>query len=290
MDPVFIALIAQVVVGGLLLGAVYALTACGLNLVFGVMNVVNFAHGELMMLGAFITYWLFAWHVVGPITSLLISMPLLFLVGLLTQKYLLERIARASDLSTLLLTFGLSLFLANSGLFLWSANFRSVPYLSGAVRIAGIALPRSRLAAAVIALVITAAVFGFLRTHRLGKAIRATSQNADSALACGIDVRKVRLLTFGLGAAMAGAAGSLISTMYAFNPEVGQIFVLRAFAIVILGGLGSFIGAFCGGLILGIAEALAALFTTAQLAEAVSYIIMILVLLVKPAGLLGFRQ
>lgn len=290
MDAALLAVVAQVCAGGALLGAVYALTACGLNLVFGVMNVVNFAHGELMMLGAFVTYWLFAERLLGPVGSLAVSMPLLFLLGVLTQKYLLERLGRATEFGSLLLTFGLSLFLANGGLALWSANFRSVPYLSGAVKVAGLALPRSRLLAAVIALVITGAVFAFLRAHRFGKAIRATAQNSDSALACGIDVQQVRLVTFGLGAAMAGAAGSLISTMYAFNPEIGQVFVLKAFAIVILGGLGSFVGAFCGGLLLGVAEALAAFFTTAQLAEAVSYLIMILVLLVKPAGLLGFRE
>jgi branched-chain amino acid transport system permease protein len=290
VDLPLLAVVAQVCAGGALLGAVYALTACGLNLVFGVMNVVNFAHGELMMLGAFVTYWLFAERLLGPVGSLAVSMPLLFLLGVLTQKYLLERLGRATEFGSLLLTFGLSLFLASGGLALWSANFRSVPYLSGAVKVAGLALPRSRLLAAVIALVITGVVFAFLRAHRFGKAIRATAQNSDSALACGIDVQQVRRVTFGLGAAMAGAAGSLISTMYAFNPEIGQVFVLKAFAIVILGGLGSFVGAFCGGLLLGVAEALAAFFTTAQLAEAVSYLIMILVLLVKPAGLLGFRE
>jgi branched-chain amino acid transport system permease protein len=285
-----VAVLAQVCAGGLLLGAVYALTACGLNLVFGVMTVVNFAHGELMMLGAFVTYWLFAQHLLGPVWSLAVSMPLLFLLGVLTQKYLLEPLGRATEFGSLLLTFGLSLFLANGGLALWSANFRSVPYLSGAIKVAGLALPRSRVVAAVAAVVITGAVFAFLRTHRFGKAIRATAQNADSALACGIDVRHVRLVTFGLGAAMAGAAGSLVSTMYAFNPEIGQVFVLKAFCIVILGGLGSFAGAFYGSLLLGVAEALAAFFTTAQLAEAVSYLILIFVLLVKPAGLLGLRE
>lgn len=290
MEGVLVPLFAQVSAGGILLGAVYALTACGLNLVFGVMGVVNLAHGELMMLGAFITFWLFTWNLMGPVVSVVVSMPILFLAGLGIQKCLLERIVRASDLSSLLLTFGLSLFFMNSGLFLWSANFRSVPYFSGAVKLAGLALPRARLVAAVIALFITATVFVFLRASRVGKAIRATSQNADSALACGIDVRKIRLLTFGLGAAMAGAAGSLMSTMYAFNPEVGQVFVLRAFAVIILGGLGSFIGAFFGGLILGITEALAALMTTAQLSEAVSYLILILVLLVRPTGLLGFKE
>lgn len=290
MTEDFALLVAQVVISGLLVGLLYSLMACGLNLVFGVMGIINMAHGELLMLGAFLTYWLFTWHILGAIPSLLFSMPLLFFVGLGIQKYLLERVARGSELSSLLLTYGLSVFVVNSGLFLWSSNFRSVPYFSGSVKLAGLAFPQARLAAGAMAIIITAAVFAFLRMNRVGKAIRATAQNAASARACGINVRRMRLLVFGLGAAMAGAAGSLMSTMYAFNPDVGQLFILKTFAIVILGGLGNFVGAFFGALILGVGEALAAFVMTARLSEAVSYLILILVLLIRPTGLLGFKE
>jgi branched-chain amino acid transport system permease protein len=290
VDPVLVLILAQVVVGGILQGTLYSLTACGLNLVFGVMGVINFAHGELMMLGAFVTFWLFALKVMGPIPSVLVSMLLLFLLGAAVQRSLLERVSKSTEVGPLLLTFGLSLFFINVGLFLWSSDFRSVPYFSGSVRLAGLALSRSKLMVAGLALTITAAVFLLLRMSRTGKAIRATAQNPAAALACGIDVRRIRLLTFGIGAAMAGAAGSLMSTIYAFNPEVGQLFIMKAFAVVIMGGLGHFAGAFFGGLILGVAEALAAFFTTAQLAEAVSYVILVLVLLIRPSGLLGVRE
>ncbi len=290
MDPILIPLLAQVVVSGLLQGSLYSLSACGLNLVFGILGVINFAHGELMILGAFVTFWLFALHIMGPIPSVLVSMALLFAFGAATQRYLLERISRSTELGPLLMTFGLSLFLVNVGLLVWSSDFRSVPYFSGSIRLFGLALPRSKLAAGALALAVTAGVYVFLRFSRTGKAIRATTENAPTAMACGIDVRRIRVLTFGLGAAMAGAAGSLVSTIYAFNPETGQLFILKAFAVVIMGGLGQFAGAFIGGLILGMVEALAAFFTTAQLAEAVSYLILVLVLLVRPSGLLGFKS
>jgi branched-chain amino acid transport system permease protein len=289
MDPILIPVLAQVVVSGLLQGTLYSLSACGLNLVFGVMGVINFAHGELMMLGAFVTFWLFATNIMDPVPSVLVSMALLFLLGALTQRFLLERISRSTELGPLLMTFGLSLLLVNAGLLAWSSDFRSVPYFSGSLRLLGLALPRSKLAAAGLAVLVTVAVYLFLRTSRTGKAIRATAENAPTALACGIDVRRIRILTFGLGAAMAGAAGSLVSTIYAFNPETGQLFILKAFAVVILGGLGQFAGAFVGGILLGMAEALAAFFTTAQQAEAVSYLILILVLLLRPSGLLGVK-
>lgn len=290
MDPVLALILAQVVVGGVLQGTLYSLIACGLNLIFGVMRVINFAHGELVMLGAFITFWLFALNVMSPIPSVLVSMVGLFVLGAALQGWLLERISKATEFGPLLLTFGLSLFFVNLGLFLWSSDYRSIPYFSGSFRIAGLALSRSKVLAGALALAITAAVYLFLRASRTGKAIRATAQNAPTALACGIDVRRIRLLTFGIGAAMAGAAGSLTSTIYAFNPEVGQLFILKAFAVVIMGGLGHFGGAVLGGLILGVAEALASFFTTAQLAEAVSYVILALVLLIRPSGLLGVRE
>ena len=284
LDPT---LLLQTALSGILLGAVYALLAGGLNLIFGVMRIINVAHADLMMLGAYNTYWLFSLWGMNPLLSLAVSMPVLFAVGWGLQKFLVSRVARAGELTSLLLTFGISIVLVNTALYVWSGDFRSVAYLSGSILVGPLALSRVRLVAFAVALAITLAVYLFLKWHPWGRAIRATSQHADLALACGIDVDTVRLGTFGLAASLAGAAGSLISMMYSIYPEMGAFFLLKAFAIIILGGRGSFPGAFLGAIILGVIESFAALWTTATHAEAAAYVTLILMLLLKPSGLLG---
>ncbi len=280
----------QVLVSGALLGAVYALLAIGLNLIFGVMRVINIAHGELLMLGSYITFWLFTLWGVNPLVSLLVAAAGLFVLGVGLQLGLVERVVGQPLLSSLLLTFGLSSFLSGLALNLWTANYRSVPAFGGSVEVAGLALSLPRLIAFGVALAITVAVFLFLGSARIGKAIRATSQNAEVALVCGIDVARIRLLTFGLGAAMAAAAGSLFAVIYTVYPEMGRTYLMKAFAIIVLGGLGSFGGAFLGALALGVAEALAAFVWNTQLAEAVAYVLFIGVLLARPSGLFGVRD
>jgi branched-chain amino acid transport system permease protein len=280
----------QVVISGVLLGAVYALLAIGLNLIFGVMRVINVAHGDLMMLGAYGTYWLFTLWGVNPIVSLVIVLPLMCALGVLLQRTLIDRVVGQPLLISLLLTFGLSTFLTGAALNLWTSNYRSVAAYSGSIQLAGLALSIPRLIAFVVALAITGVVWYFLRSARLGKAVRATSQNADVALVCGIDVARIRLLTFGLGTALAGAAGSLLAIIYAVYPEMGRAFLMKAFAIIVLGGLGSFGGAFLGALALGVAETLAAYAWNTQIAEAVAYAIFIGVLFVRPSGLFGVRE
>jgi branched-chain amino acid transport system permease protein len=290
MDSEYAFAIVQIIISGLLVGAVYALTACGLNLIFGVMSIMNMAHGELLMLGAFTTYGLFSFGLLSPIASLFVSIPLLFLFGVLLQRFLFERMVSESPFPTLLMSFGLSILIVSTGLLAWSANYRSIPYFSGSIMLGELALPRARLVTAAIAVALTAAAFLFLRSTKIGKAVRATAQNAMAARACGIDVRRVRMIAFGLGAAMAGAAGTLISMNFAFNPDVGQVFVLKCFAIVILGGLGSFPGAFIGALILGVVEGLTGFVFTSQVSEIASYLLIISVLLLRPTGILGLRR
>jgi len=273
-----------------LLGAVYALLAIGLNLIFGVMRVINVAHGDLMMLGAYGTFWLFSLWGVNPLVSLVIVMPLMFALGALLQRSLIDRVVGQPLLISLLLTFGLSTFLTGAALNLWTSNYRSVPAFSGSIQVAELAFSIPRVIAFVVALAITGLVWYFLRSARLGKAVRATSQNAEVALVCGIDVGRIRLLTFGLGTALAGAAGSLLAIIYAVYPEMGRVFLMKAFAIIVLGGLGSFGGAFLGALVLGVAETLAAYAWNTQIAEAVAYAIFIGVLFVRPSGLFGVRE
>jgi branched-chain amino acid transport system permease protein len=282
--------LAQVAVSGILLGGVYALLAGGLNLIFGVMRVINLAHGELLMLGAFTTYWLFARAGLNPLLSLLVTLPLLFLLGAVVQRFLVARVVRRPLLISLLLTFGLSLSLTGLAQQLWTNDYRSVPYLSGSIDLAGLALSRPRLVAFAVALVLSGAAYAFLRWGRWGRAMRATAQNADAALVCGVDVDRARLIAFALGAALAGAAGTLAAFMYTVYPEMGRTFMLKAFAVIVLGGMGSFPGALLGALLLGLVEAYAAYFTTTQIAEAVIYLILVLALLLRPSGLFGLRE
>jgi branched-chain amino acid transport system permease protein len=206
------------------------------------------------------------------------------------ERGLIERTVNQPLLSSLLLTFGLSTFLMGTALYFWTADFRSVPYLTGSVDIAGLNLSKTRLVSFAIALAVTAATYAFLRYSTFGKAIRATSQHAEVAQVCGINVGRVRLFTFGLGTAMAAVAGSLIAMIFTISPEMGRMFLGRAFAIVVLGGLGSFVGAFVGSLLLGVAETLAAYYTNTQWAEGVSYAVLVLVLVIRPSGLFGRRE
>jgi branched-chain amino acid transport system permease protein len=279
----------QVVVSGLLLGGVYALLATGLNLIFGVMRVINLAHGELLMLGAYGTFFFYDRTGLNPLLAIPLVAVALFAIGLLLQRFLVERIVGQPLLSSLLLTFGLSTLLTGIALNLWTANFRSVAYepLTGSLEVAGLSISRSRLVAFVIALAVTGATYLFLRRTTWGKAIRATAQNAEVAQVCGIDVRRVRLISFGLGAAMAAVAGTLVAVIFTVSPEMGRMFIGRAFAIIVLGGLGSFTGAFLGALILGVTETTTAYWTSTQLSEAVAYAVLVAVLLIRPSGFFG---
>lgn len=279
----------QVVVSGLLVGGLYALVALGLSLVFGVMRVINVAHGTFVMLGAYVTYWLFALLGMNPFLSVLVSVPVLFLFGAALQRLFVFRVVRAPELSSLLLTFGMSIVIANVAMLAWSADYRSVEFLTGSFVLGDIAVSKPRLISFLTALAITALAFVFLHRTRTGKAIRATSQHREVAQVCGINVQRIDLITFGLGAGLAGAGGSLVSVMFAVYPEMGQVYVFKSFLVIVLGGAGNYPGAFFGGLLLGVVEGLASLFLTAQLSEVVAYLLLVVVLLLRPQGLLGGR-
>jgi branched-chain amino acid transport system permease protein len=283
------AMVGQVVISGLLAGSIYAMVALGLGLIFGVMRVLNVAHGPLMMLGAYITFWLFQRFGLNPYLSILLSMPLLFLVGLALQRFLVRRVVDAPELSSLLLTFGVSIALVNLAQLAFTSDLRSVEYLTGSFLVGPFALSKPRLAACTFAIVITAASFVFLRATRLGKAIRAVSQSREVAQVCGIDVQRIHLLAFGLGSALAAAGGSLVAVMVAIQPEMGQVYTFKSFLVIVLGGAGNYPGALLGGLLLGLVEQLSSLFLTAQVNEAVAYVLLVLVLLIRPTGLLKGR-
>jgi branched-chain amino acid transport system permease protein len=283
------AMVGQVVISGLLAGSIYAMVALGLGLIFGVMRVLNVAHGPLMMLGAYTTFWLFQRFGLNPYLSILLSMPLLFLVGLALQRFLVRRVVDAPELSSLLLTFGVSIALVNVAQLAFTSDLRSVEYLTGSFLVGPFALSKPRLAACAFAIAITVASFVFLRATRLGKAIRAVSQSREVAQVCGIDVQRIHLLAFGLGSALAAAGGSLVAVMVAIQPEMGQVYTFKSFLVIVLGGAGNYPGALLGGLLLGLVEQLSSLFLTAQVNEAVAYVLLVLVLLIRPTGLLKGR-
>ena len=282
-------MLLQGIVSGLLAGGVYAMIALGMALIFGVMRVINVTHGTLLMLGGYVTYWLFAIFGLNPFFSLLISFPLLFLVGLLLQRFFVSRVVGAPELSSLILTFGLSIFITNMAVLFWTSDYRSVEFLTGSFLLGPIALSKPRLVTFGFALLITLGAFLFLGKTKTGKAIRATSQHRELAQVCGINVRRIDLITFGLAAGLAGAGGSLISMMYSIFPEMGRAYVFKSFLVIVLGGAGNYPGAFLGGLLLGVVEGLTSLLLTAQLSEVVAYVLLVLVLLIRPTGLLGGR-
>ena len=283
-------MLGQVIVSGLLAGALYAMVALGLGLIFGVMRVLNVAHGPLLMLGAYITYFLFITAGLNPYLSLLVSMPVLFLIGVALQHFLVRRVVDAPELSSLLLTFGISIALVNFAQLAFTSDLRSVEFITGSFLIGPFAFSKSRVIACLFAAAITALAFLFLQKTRLGKAIRAVSQSREVAQICGINVHQIHLLAFGLASALAAAGGSLMTVMIAIQPEMGAVYTFKSFLVIVLGGAGNYPGALLGGLLLGLVEQLASLFLTTQVNEAVAYVLLVLVLLLRPTGLLGGRS
>jgi branched-chain amino acid transport system permease protein len=283
------AMIGQVVISGLLAGSLYSMVALGLGLIFGVMRVLNVAHGPILMLGAYTTFWLFHWFGLNPYLSLLVSMPALFLVGLLLQRTLVRRVVDAPELSSLLLTFGVSIALVNLAQLAFTSNLRSVEFLTGSFVLGPLAFSKSRLIACGFAFLITIGAFVFLQKTRLGKALRAVSQSREVAQVCGINVQRIHMVAFGIASALAAAGGSLVAVMVAIQPEMGGIYTFKSFLVIVLGGAGNYPGALLGGLLLGLIEQLSSLFLTTQINEAVAYVLLVLILLIRPTGLLKGR-
>jgi branched-chain amino acid transport system permease protein len=282
-------MIGQVVISGLLAGSLYAMVALGLGLIFGVMRVLNVAHGPLLMLGAYTTFGLFHWLGLNPYVSLVVSMPLLFVVGVVLQRGLVRRVVDAPELSSLLLTFGAAIGLVNLAQLAFTSDLRSVEYLTGSFLLGPFAFSKSRVIACGFAVVITTAAFLFLEKTRLGKAIRAVSQSREVAQVCGINVQRIHMIAFGIASALAAAGGSLVAVMVAIQPDMGGVYTFKSFLVIVLGGAGNYPGALLGGLLLGLVEQLASLFLTAQVNEAVAYVLLVLVLLIRPTGLLKGR-
>jgi branched-chain amino acid transport system permease protein len=282
----------QNAINGLLIGGTYATVAVGFSLVWGILNVINIAHGALVMLGAYVTYWLFTLYHVDPLLSLPLTGALLFALGYPLQRVVINQVVRASFFITFLLTFGLELLITNLALAAWTADIRSVTtsYSGWSVALGPIALPAVRVLSLGIALLTTAALHLIMTRTRLGSAIRATASDHEAARLMGIPIAHVYALTFAIAAATAGIAGGLISLSFPIFPAMGVGYTLVAFVTCVLGGLGSVPGALLGGLILGLLQTYAAWWLGPNFDNIIAFSVLILVLIVRPAGLLGRAQ
>ncbi|HET9490078.1 MAG TPA: branched-chain amino acid ABC transporter permease [Methylomirabilota bacterium] len=293
LDEFWLANLATVVVGGFMQGGVYAMFAVGLTLIFGVMRIINAAHGEMVMMGAYLTWVSFFYLGVDPLLSMLFTLPIAFLFGVAVQKVLLNAAVGAPELTGLLITFGLGLTIIYTVELIFTTDFRTIPYAPETVQLtSGIAVGQNRVISFAMALVISVGVYLFLKLSRLGKAVRATALNAEVAMVCGINVRRIYLVTTGLAAALAVAGGALVSIQFGFNPETGVLYTLQAFAIIILGGRGHYLGALIGGFMLAILENLVSLMVPngTAMVELAAYSLMIFVLLIRPGGLMGVKE
>ena len=293
----------QAIVTGLLIGGVFGLVAMGLTLIFGVLDIINFAHGALLTIGMYITFVLFDRFGIDPYLAILVTVPALFLIGAVIHRTIIHPARNAPAHNQLLLTLGLALFIENLMLVIFSATPRSIRLDYGRglteigplaidfpIHIAGTTITLTKLAAFVFAVVLATLLYLLLNRTTLGKAIRATAQNKDGARLVGISTDRISLITFGLGVACVGAAAALVLPFLAVDPLIGNTFNITAFVIVVLGGMGSIPGALLGGLIIGLTQELGVVFAPSSTKLLGVFFVFILVLLLRPQGLLGKKE
>jgi branched-chain amino acid transport system permease protein len=279
----------QSLMSGILIGGVYALIGIGLTIIFGVMRVINFAHGDILMVGMYLTYILFSLFGVDPFVSIALTIPLMFLFGGVLQKIFINRVLGALPQNQILLTIGLGLIMSNTVMLIFTSDYKilTTSYSSSSVNLAGVSVSLPLAISFVITAAITALLYWFLIKTDTGQAIRATAQDREAAQLMGINVKRMSIIAFGIGAALAGTAGALISPTYYIFPQVGSTFTLKAFVITVLGGMGSIVGATLGGIIIGVAESMGAVYISSGWKDVVVFVLFLLVLLFKPAGLMG---
>jgi len=295
-----IELFLQVVIAGILIGGLYSVIGLGMSLIMGVMRIINLAHGDLMMVAMYITYFAFTLLRIDPYVSLLIVIPAMFVLGALIQRYLINAVMYVDSIlpqNQVLLTVGIGMVLSNLALVAFSANYRSVPVsyagktLYWDIAIGGETISLSfnvpLLVAFAIAIALTMGLFVLLMRTDVGRMIRATAQDRDAAALMGVNTRRITIITFGLGSALVGAAGALLVPIYYLFPSIGGPFTSKAFIITVLGGLGNTAGAILGGLVLGVAESLGSAYISLGYKDAFGFVMFVLVLIFLPKGLLG---
>jgi branched-chain amino acid transport system permease protein len=288
--------VMQNLVIGILLGALYGLAAVGIAMVFGVTKFLNVAHGELLMFGGYAAFWLFKLFNIDPFLSLPLTILFLLLIGMVLYKLLFVRMVKMTEeekiKNTMLVGFGLTLILQNIALNLWTANDRGVTtsYATESLVWLGVRFPYVRLAGLVISLVCLFALQQFLRRTYIGKAIRATAEDWEAASLVGIDVQKVYMLSFLLGTALAGVAGTLVLVSYSVSPSIGLHWTLKSLIVMVLGGVGNFMGTFVGGILLGATESATAFFISGNYREVVGLVFFLVILIFRPQGLFGAKE
>jgi branched-chain amino acid transport system permease protein len=284
-----VTLFGQILANGILLGGLYGLMALGMGLVWGVLNIVNLAHGAFIMLGGYAVYFLFTLAGIDPFLALPIAMVGMFCFGYLLQKFVLNLIVRSALLNTLLITFGFDVVFVYMAQLLFTADFRTInpTYSGSSVDLAGVTIPYSTAGAFLVAVLLAGALYLFLDQTRTGRAIRATAQNLTAARLYGVNPRRIYSLTFGLGAALAGAAGGLYGVVSQITPYIGITLTAKSFVIAILGGLDKPLGVIVGGLVLGIAEAMTDLYLGSTFKDIISFGLLVIILVARPAQLVG---
>lgn len=261
----------------------------GLSLIFGVMKLVNFAHGEFLMLAMYVTYWFVVYMGTSPLVSLVVSIPLLFAIGYLFEALMLSRTLPLGDLPEILLTVGLSIFLQNFAQLLWSSNYQVVPvgYPDISYGLSGVFIALPPLIIFIGSLVAAVILWLILQRTSIGLTMQATAQDITAAKLMGVNTKSAFAISFGLGIAFTAAAGSLLAPTYEIFPTIGSTFILIMFVVVVIGGMGDIRGAYVGGLVLGLISSISSLFVTADLGQVVLFVFFILVLLLRPNGLFG---
>lgn len=282
-------ILLQTLASGLLIGLIYALVAIGLTMIFGVMDIVNFSHGEFLMFGMYSAFWLYALYALDPIFTLPLTALFLFGLGVITYKLVISKIINAPMVSQLFTTFGLMLLFRGIAQFLWKPDFRTVDksIVGGTLAIGGFQIGAPQVVAGVGAILVTAGIYLFLTKTKMGAALEATAADKEAARLMGIDSQKMFALAWGVGAACAGVAGALLSTFFPIFPEVGANFILIAFVVVNLGGFGSIIGALIAGVLVGLIEVMGGFLLGPQYKLAIVLVLFLAVLMFRPQGLMG---
>ncbi len=284
-------MLPQAIINGILLGAVYGTIGIGFSLVWGVMNIINLAHGSFIMIGAYLSYTIYTVYGIDPFLSIPIVMVLLFLIGYAIQRYLMNLVVRGSVFITLTFTFGLQILIANICLLIWKADYRSInlSYSGASIPIGGVVIPVVRLGIFAVAILLTFLFYIFMKRTKIGLAINATAQNYEGARVVGVDVKNIYSITMGVSAALAGVSGSLIAPIMSINPFIGGPLIGKAFVICVLGGLGSTVGALAGGLVLALVETIGTSFIPSSFQNLLGFVVLVLVLIFMPRGLFGKR-
>jgi len=283
-------IIAQAIVNGILVGLLYALVALGLTLIWGTMEIINFAHGDFLMLGMYLSFWFFTLLGIDPLISLPFAFIIFFIFGIAVYKGIIKTVLNRVMLSQVLVTFGLGMVLQGLAIFFWSPNYKLIRgnVLHGTLKLFGVSIAIPQLVTSIICLFGIFALFYFLDRTKIGRAVKATTLNKDAAALVGINIEYIFMLVLGLGVALVGVAGSLLSNFYYIYPQVGVVFGNLAYVVVAIGGFGSVQGALLGGLLLGIVTSLAGVLINPTFKYAIVFLTYLIVVLIRPRGLKGW--